>query len=32
VEWIAFDKLLRQPDQRELMSDRIFVECMFHVL
>jgi hypothetical protein len=32
VEWIPFDELLRQPDQRELMGDRIFVECMFHVL
>ena len=29
---ISLDELLRQPDQRELMGDRILVECVFHVL
>ena len=30
VEGVTLDELLRQPDQRELMGDRILVQRMFH--
>lgn len=32
VERVSLDELVRQPDQRELTGDRIFVESMLHVL
>jgi hypothetical protein len=31
-ESVSIDELLRQPDQRELMRNRILIECMSHVL
>jgi hypothetical protein len=32
VECISLDELFGQPDQGELVGDRVLIECVFHAL